>query len=224
MDMCDVMKDLASTTFCVPLVDSVSPFSYSIANEVHWHSKVASHSGVETVLRYTQKYAHTLEGRQLVKKVKSSCPRCKYLEKRHIKASMGPLSDHNLKIAPSFYITQVDIFGPLKSYSYHKRMSLKIWFIVFCCCETGNVDIRIMKDYSTSSFLLAFKRFSSSVGYLKILLPDGGSQLVNGCVDMQLNCRDIKSNLSTEYGIEFEICHVGGHNVHGEVIRPDNQL
>ena len=66
MGMCDVMKDLASTTFCVPLVDSVSPFSYSIVNEVHWHS---------TVLRYTQKYAHTFEGRELVKRVKSSCPR-----------------------------------------------------------------------------------------------------------------------------------------------------
>ena len=33
--MCDVMKDLVSTTFCVPLVDSLSPFSYSIVNEVH---------------------------------------------------------------------------------------------------------------------------------------------------------------------------------------------
>ena len=67
--MCDVMKDLVSTTFCVPLVDSLSPFSYSIVNEVHWHSKVVSHSGVETVLRYTQKYAHILEGRQLVRRV-----------------------------------------------------------------------------------------------------------------------------------------------------------
>ena len=131
---------------------------------------------------------------------------------------MGPVSDHNLKIAPAFYITQVDIFGPVKSYSFHnKRKSLKIWFIVFCCCVTGSVNIRVMEDYSTSSFLLGFKRFVSSVGYPKILLPDGGSQLVKGCGDMQLYIRDIKSNLSAEYGMEFEICPVGGHNVHGKV-------
>ena len=133
---------------------------------------------------------------------------------------MGPVSDHNLKIVPAFYITQVDIFGPMKSYSFHnKRKSSKIWFIVFCCCVTGSVNIRVMKDYSTSSFLLGFKRFASSVGYPKMLLPDGGSQLVKGCGDMQLNIRDIKSTLSTEYGIEFEICPVGGHNVHGKVER-----
>ena len=138
---------------------------------------------------------------------------------------MGPVSDHNLKIAPAFYITEVDIFGPMKSYSFHnKRKSLKIWFIVFCCCVTGTVNIRVVEDYSTSSFLLGFKRFASSVGYPKMLLPDGGSQLVKGCGDMQLNIRDIRSYLSTEYGIEFEICPVGGHNVHGKVERKIRHL
>ena len=83
-------------------------------------------------------------------------------------------------------------------------MSLKICFIVFCCCATGSVDIRRMEDCSTCSFLLAFTRFASSVGYPKILLPDGGSQLVKGCGDMQLNFRGIKSNLSTEYGMSLK--------------------
>ena len=47
--MCDVTIDFVST-----LVDSFSPFSYTIV--------MASNSGVETVLRYTQKCAHILEG------------------------------------------------------------------------------------------------------------------------------------------------------------------
>ena len=211
-------------------MDSLSPFAYSIVNEVHWYNEVAKHSGVETVLRYTQKYAHIIEGRtgvdevhwynELVMKFRKSCKRCRYLEKRNIKVLMGPVSKYNLNIAPAFYISQIDIFGPLKSYSSHnKRMHIKVWFIIICCCTTGAVSIKVMEDYSTSSFLLGFKRFASTAGYPKMLLPDEGSQLIKGCSNMKLNIRNIRNTLSTEYGVEFETCPVGGHNVHGRVER-----
>ena len=135
------MVDLSTSTFCVPLVDSLSPFAYSIVNEVHWYNEVAKHSGVETVLRYTQKYAHIIEGRELVKK---SCKQCLYLEKRNIKVLMGQVSKYNLNIAPAFYISQIDIFGPYSS--HNKRMHIKVWFIVICCCTTGAVSIKVFSS------------------------------------------------------------------------------
>ena len=58
------MIDLTSSTFTIPLVDYSSPFAFSIVNEVHWFHAVAKHSGNETVLRYTMKYAHIIEGRE----------------------------------------------------------------------------------------------------------------------------------------------------------------
>ena len=48
-EMSTVMKDLAADTFCVPIIYKHSPLAYSLINEVHWHSKAAMHSGVETV-------------------------------------------------------------------------------------------------------------------------------------------------------------------------------
>ena len=36
---------------------------------------------------------------------------------------------------------------------------------------------------------------------------------------MQLSFRDVRNKLNTEYGIEFETCPVGGHNMHGKVER-----
>ena len=60
--MTGVMKDLAVTTFCVPVIDNHSPLAYSIVNEVHWYSKVARHKGVETVLRYLTQYCFILKG------------------------------------------------------------------------------------------------------------------------------------------------------------------
>ena len=95
---------------------------------------------------------------------------------------MGPVSKFNLTIAPPFYISQVDLFGPLKSYSTrNKRATISIWFLIFCCCTTGSVNIKVMDSYSTSAFLLGFIGFASCVGYPKMLLPDEGSQLVKCC-------------------------------------------
>ena len=81
------------------------------------------------------------------------------------------------------------------------------------------MNLKFMEDYSASAFILGFIRFSCSVGYPKMLLPDEGSQLVKGCKDMQLSFTDIKNRLHVEHGVKFETCPVGGHNMHGRVER-----
>ena len=220
LTLTDVMIDLTTSTFAIPIVEHFSPFAFSIVNEVHWYHPVAMHSGNETVLRYTLKYAHIIEGRDIVRSFRKDCTRCRILAKRTVDVIMGPVSKVNLMLAPAFYISQVDLFGPFKCYSVHnKRATINIWFLIFCCCTTGAVNIKVMDNYSTCAFLLGFIRFSCCVGYPKMLLPDEGSQLVKGCKEMQLSFHDIRNKLNTEYGIEFETCPVGGHNMHGKVER-----
>ena len=221
----NTMQDLTSTSFCVPVVDKYSPLAYSIINEVHWHSQVAKHSGVETTWRYVLKIAFIIEGRELVKKIKKLCERCRYLEMKTIDVAMGPISKHNTVIAPAFFITQVDLAGPFSAYSKHnKRTTLKIWLAVFCCSTTSTVSIKIMEDYGTTSFIQAFTRLSCEVGYPKLLLIDEGSQLVKACESMVLNFTDIKNQLHTSVGVQFEVCPVGGHNMHGKVERKIKEI
>ena len=218
--MTDVMLDLSQTTFCVPLVLKSSPLAKSIVDEIHWHHEIALHSGVETILRYTMKYAYILEGRGLVESSKKSCIRCKILAKRALQVSMGPVSDYQLTIAPAYYVSQSDIVGPFKGFSYHnKRTTIKIWFVVFCCVATSSTTIKVMEDYGTSSFIQAFIRFSCEVGYPKAILIDEGSQLKKGCDTMLFNFQDIKMKLSKDCQVEFQTCPVGGHNFHGKVER-----
>ena len=102
-------------SFCVPLIDKHSPICYAIINEIHWYDDDAKHSGDETVMRYVEKVAHIIEGKSVVKQFREECPRCNYLNKRNIKVAMGPVSSVNLKIAPAFYVTQVDLCGPFNS-------------------------------------------------------------------------------------------------------------
>ena len=223
--MTNVMKDLTSSSFCVPIIDHHSPLAYSVINEIHWHSEVARHSGVETTLRYTMKYGYILGGRELVKMIRKNCERCRFLAKRTIDVSMGPVSKHNLTIAPAFYITQVDLAGPFKAYTPHnKRVTIKVWFTVFCCATTSTISIKVMEDYSASAFIQSFIRFSCEVGYPKLLLIDEGSQLIKGCESMRLNYQDVKTRLHLDSHVEFDTCPVGGHNMHGKVERKIKQI
>ena len=219
-NLADVCVDLSGSTFCVPLVDKSSPLAYSLINEVHWYDEDACHRGNETVMRHVQLIAHIIEGRPLVKQFRLDCPKCRVLNKRAIEVAMGPVSDHNLHIAPAFFVSQTDICGPFLSYSnVNKRATVKVWFIIFCCTTTGAVDIKIMEDYSTTSFILAFVRFSCKVGFPQKLLPDAGSQLIKGCDNMILSYTDLMNQLHREYGVQFETCPVGAHYQHGKVER-----
>ena len=62
-----------------------------------------------------------------------------------------------------------------------------------CCSTTGVGDIKVMEDYSTTSFFLGFIRFACKVGYPKMLMPDEGNQLIKGCKDMQINFNNLHS-------------------------------
>ena len=220
VNLSDTMLDLTSTTFCVPLVLKTSAIALSIVNEVHWFHEIAKHAGVETVLRYVMQHAYIVEGRDLVRFVRKHCIRCKLILKRTLNVSMGPVSSHQLKIAPAFYATQTDIAGPFNAYSIHsKRTTIKVWMIVFCCTATATTSIKIMEDYGTTAFLQAFIRFSCDVGYPKVLLIDEGSQLVKGCETMKFKFEDAQRKLYLNQQVDFEICPVGGHNFHGKVER-----
>ena len=227
----DTSFDLHKATFCVPLIDRESPIAYALSSEIHWHHPDVKHGGIESVLRNVQCVAYLIGtnkqdcGRKLIIDLKKSCERCRFLEKRAIRVAMGPKDSSNISIAPAFFKSQVDICGPFDSYSNaNKRAKVKVWFVIFCCCATGAVDAKIMEDYSTDSFVLAFVRFSCRYGYPSKLYPDYGSQLLKGCSDMILSYSDIKNRLSTDYGVDFNTCPVGSHYVHGKVERKIQQV
>lgn len=131
---------------------------------------------------------------------------------------MGLVSKYNMIIAPSFYVTQVDLAGPFPAFSqHHKRTTIKVWMAVFCCCTTATISIKMMEDYNSTSFIQALIRLSCEVGYPKVLLPDEGSQLVNGCKTVRFNITDLKKQLYSCAKVEFHICPVGEYNIHGKV-------
>ena len=216
----DAMIDLSTGSFIVPIVEKYSPLAFSIVNQVHWYHPTSKHSGVETTIRCIMNIAHILGVRDLVKLFRNQCACCRYLLKRTVDVEMAPTSKHQMCVAPPYYVTQVDLCGPFNAFSKHnRRTTLKVWIATFVCSTTGMTNLKIMEGYDATQFLLAFTRFACEVGFPKILLPDEGGQLVNGCESMVINMCNLKGKLNREFGIEFKTSPVGGHNFHGKVER-----
>ena len=138
---------------------------------------------------------------------------------------MGPVSNCNLTIAPAFYYVQLDLSGPYQSYSpQHKRTTVKIWLIVFCCCSSTAIKIKVMDDYSTTSFIQTITRFASDYGFPKKILCDEGSQLVKGCKEMNVDLVNLKQQLQRDVKTDFQVCPVQGHNMNGKVERKIKEI
>ena len=75
--LCDTSFDLAARSFCVPMVERLSPVAYAVANDVHRYDPDVKHGGVESLLRHTQCISYILGGRKLVKDIKRACVRCR---------------------------------------------------------------------------------------------------------------------------------------------------
>ena len=170
------MKDLQSTTFFVPILEKHSPITYAMINDIHWNELAVKHSGIESTWRYILKKVYVIEEREVVKRIRKSCTRCRFIEKRKIEVEMGKTPLCSMTIAPVFFITQVDLAGPFVSFSnINKRKSVKIWLTIFVCCTTSTTAIKVMDDYSSPAFIQAFTRFACDSGYPKTLYVDRGS-------------------------------------------------
>ena len=209
----------------IPVVDRFSPLAYSLAQHFHW--SVAKHRGQETCLRMSLEHVSILQGMSLFREISDECFKCKMKRGKYVQASQGPLSEKQLLIAPPFYATQIDLFGPLRAYvpGYEKETRAtkvkesKIWVFVAVCIVTGNINLQVCEMRDTSSMLEAFIRLGCECGYPKYVCCDKESSILPVMKNIDVNLRDLSHKLYTEQGVVFETCPLGGHEAHGKVER-----
>ena len=217
---CNVMIDLSPLTFVKPVISRFSPVAYSIM--LFFHENVVAHRSATTTLRESRNKAYILHGRSLANEIKAACNHCRRFKARLVETEMGKIDENRLRIAPAFYIAQVDLFGPLLARCEHNhRSTVKVWGVCFKDPGSGAVSVHAMSKYDTGSFIMAYTRFSSRHGHPRKLLIDSGSQLIAACKSMEISIVDITRQLSVDHavGVDYEICPVGGHNAHGAVER-----
>ena len=209
----------------IPVVDRYSPMAYSISNHVHWN--IAKHRGIETCNRISLCHVNIMQGASLYKEIGEQCVRCRMKRQKYLEDHMGPISDHQLRVCPPFWAAQADLFGSVKVFvpGFEKNtrnrrvLEAKCWGLVFVCPVTRLTNIQVIEKSDNSGIIDGVTRLSCEVGVPKFILVDDDSALVKAVQEVEMTLLDTHLRLHTEYGIEFAVCPVSGHNQHGQVER-----
>ena len=137
-----------------PVLDRFSPLSYSLANYIH--VKMMKHAGEESSYRCSLGHCFIIQGLGLFREIIEDCVQCKKLRKKFIEVSMGGISDHQLTIAPPFWVCMGDLFGPVDVYvpgferntRNRKVLEAKVYIATFVCPTTKVVNAQVIETKS----------------------------------------------------------------------------
>ena len=149
------------------------------------------------------------------------------LRKKYLEIEMGPVADAQTTIAPPFWITMCDIFGPCKvfvpGHSMKTRnkeaIDVKAYVLVFVCPTTKLVNMQIIEGKTADAIVDGLNRLGCEVGIPSFVLVDQDSGIVKVLNEAQIDVKDLDLLLHKEKGIRFKTAPVSGHNYHGAVER-----
>ena len=164
-----------------PVLTYRDPLSYLWMKKVHDEN----HTGITTTVAKSRRKYWIVRGRCLAKKVKSSCYRCRLVDKLLAEQLMSPLPLARLRPSPAWYVTSMDLFGPiLIKDTVKQRTRKKVWGVIFNCLASRAVHIDVSEDYGTDSILQVIRRFICVRKSPSEILSDQGSQLIAAAKDI----------------------------------------
>ena len=208
-----------------PVLDRYSPLSYSIGDYIH--RKVAKHAGYENCFRESLNHCFIFQGLGLFRELGEDCVKCRKMRKKYLDIMEGPVSDESLVIAPPFYVSMCDLYGPCHIYvpghamktRHRSVVEAKCYVLVTVCPVTKLVNLQVIEGKSADAIIDGVTRLSCEVGVPSLMLVDKESSILKALGDAEVDVRNLDLLLHKEKGIRFKTCPVSGHNYHGLVER-----
>lgn len=158
----------------------------------HYHQKY-HHINNETVVNEVkQKYAIP-RLRQVLKRVKSECQRCRIQRAKVTEPMMAPLPPQRLAaFARPFTNVGVDCFGPLTVVV--GRRSEKRWGMLFTCLTIRAIHIEIAHSLSADSCIMCVRNFVARRGRPDTILSDNGTNFHGATNELQASLRSAQED------------------------------
>lgn len=203
--------------FYKPVFLNSSVITYSLVMYLHWDSNYCPHSGVSRSTTLVSKLIYVTNITKIVRFVKETCARCRYLMKRHYLPISSNQSIYSVMRAPPFFSTMIDIAGNFDAYdSIKKRVKQTAYFLILVCMTTGATSIGVLEDLSTKSVLLALRRTADRYGYPKYVLADNQSSFKN-LENVNFSFTDLRGQLWSNKKIILDFSTPHAHQEHGHV-------
>ena len=146
-----------------------------------------NHRGRDSTLATFRHKFWTTSGSKLAKNIVGKCQLCILRNASLIEQAMGSLPIERITPSPPFNFSMLDLFGPyLIRGEVQKRISGKVWGVLFTDMVARAVHIEAIYGCDTESFLLALRRFVSVRGWPQKLYSDPGSQLVSAEKELKI--------------------------------------
>ena len=177
------------------------PYNHHYVNLliIHVHRKL-KHSGIGDTLASIREQYWVLKGRQAVKRIIRKCVTCKRMDGVAYPVVRPPdLPTTRVSDDPPFSHTGVDFAGPLYVRSLDESTSsVKTYICLFTCASTRAVHLELVADLNVSSFLLAFRRFSSRRGVPATLLSDNAKTFKSAAKEVRniMRSKDVHTHLT----------------------------
>ena len=153
--------------------------------------------------------------------------KCKMIRKKFTEASLGPIADEQLTVAPAFYLIMAYTYGPCQIFvpghtmkTRHRNIiEAKCYVLVFCCPVTKAVNLQVIEGKSADAVIDGINRLGCEVGFPKIILIDQDTGMMKAFKEAKVNLIDMDTVLRKNRNIQFKTCPVSGHNYNGLVER-----
>ncbi|XP_070384802.1 uncharacterized protein [Dermacentor albipictus] len=162
------------------LLPSRHPFTELTISAAH---RRLLHAGALETLTELREMYWIVRGRQMVKKVLKKCVTCNRFNSRAATGPFAPLPRERVTQAPPFDLTGVDFAGPLNTKDQGNNR--KSYIVIFTCAVTRAIHLELVTDMSTSSFLMAFRRFISRRGVCRVIFSDNARTFQRASKDLK---------------------------------------
>lgn len=172
-----------------------STFSKLIIQDMHLQTL---HGSTRDTLATTRQQFWILGGRPTIKKELLKCVVCARHRAQRAQQLMGQLPPNRTTPSRPFLHSGVDYAGPfvIKTWKGKRAKTYKGYIVVFICSSTSAVHLELVTDYSSETFIAAYKRFSGRRGICATLTSDCGTTFVGADTEL----KRLFSTASTELG------------------------
>ncbi|XP_055906004.1 uncharacterized protein LOC129941403 [Eupeodes corollae] len=155
------------------LLPKSHPFIYTL---IRHHYYINKHAGPQTLHNILRQRFWILDVKSTVRGVVHRCYMCYRNKPVLAQQIMGNLPCERVTPSRPFSITGLDYCGPLYvSHRIRGRAPYKTYLAIFVCFSTKAVHLELVSDLSTSSFILALKRFIARRGKCMKIYSDNAT-------------------------------------------------
>lgn len=166
------------------ILPKTARFSLLVVQDAHMRTL---HGGPQLTHSHVLREFWIMRGKCLIRNVIRLCVRCIRFKAKPLQQQMGPLPAVRLAESRPFLHTGLDYAGPvlIRTTKGRGNKAYKGYLSLFVCLVTRAIHIEVVSDYSSSTFIAAFKRFAARRGQPSSLYSDNGTTFKGADAQLQ---------------------------------------